>query len=52
MLKLPPMVKTPIPVKRKKKAVVINASEDRDTNEMFEALKKNKIPKIIVINDK
>ena len=43
---LPPMVNTPAPVKRKKKATAINASGIR---EMFVASKKKKTPKIIAI---
>ena len=45
------MVNTPAPVKRKKKAAAINASENRHIREMFGASKKKKTPKIIVIDD-
>ena len=48
---LPPMVNTPAPVKRKKKAVAINASGNRDIREMVGASQKKKTPKIIVIDD-
>ena len=45
------MVNTPAPVKRKKKAVAINASGNRDIREMVGASRKKKTPKIIVIYD-
>ena len=51
VITLPPMVNTPAPVKRKKKAATINASRNRDIGEMFGASKKKKTSKIIVIDD-
>ena len=40
VMTLPPMVNTPAPVQRKKKAAAINASGNRDIREMFGASKK------------
>ena len=51
VMTLPPMVNTPASVKRKKKAAAINTSGNRDIREMFEASKKRKTPKIIIIDD-
>ena len=51
VMTLPPMVNTPEPIKRKKKAAAINASGNRDIRAMFGASKKKKTPKIIVIDD-
>ena len=50
VMTLPPMVNTPAPVKRKKKASAINASGNRDIREMFGASKKKKTPKSIAID--
>ena len=47
VMTLPPMVNTPAPVKRKKKATAINASGNRDIREMFGASKMKKHQKLL-----
>lgn len=51
VMTLPPIVKTPEAVTKKRKIKTAEGRENRDIREMFNSGKKKKTPKVIVIDE-